>query len=578
VAADPVLEALFPPVADHAPDPAVPAREATEENGPGIGRIVDHGERGKLVAGLAINLEERTRVKIAGRMLRGVVLGQAAEHAGSAVDDPERVDVQLAVAVDGALGNCPKYINRRILRPHDATPRVAGASLPLSAEAIDLIDGADLFFISSRHGAESMDTNIRGGAPGFVRVASNSADDGVTLVYPEYSGNRLFQTLGNMRTDPAVGLTFPNFETGDVLYLSGRAEVLIGADAAAVLPHSKLAVRLTVDAARFVEDGLSFRGRLLDQSPYNPAVWRLACEIDAAGSPPGGLRDPDGRPTGVGVATLVRRTPITPTISRYAFRLSADPSSAESTEKTAALRTWRAGQHVTLDFSAQLDRGWSHMRDHDPRSLNDDYVRSFTISSAPPAFDGAGRIEPSDGAEFEITARRNGPVTRFLDRWTPGRSLSVPVLEFGGGGGFGRVATAKDESSDAATVVVVAGGVGITPLMAQAQSAPRSLRILWSVRADDLPLAVDFLELRRDLAARTTLFVTGPIGSAHEADLRSLVRLGAHVHERRMGSGDVLGAGAAGRREFHVCASPGLVASVMDWTRGEPMTVESFDY
>ena len=46
-----------------------------------------------------------------------------------------------------------------------------------------------------------MGTNHRGGSPGFVRVASNKpGPGGCTLVYPEFSGNRLYQTLGNLYT------------------------------------------------------------------------------------------------------------------------------------------------------------------------------------------------------------------------------------------------------------------------------------------------------------------------------------------------------------------------------------------
>ncbi|MFG1926468.1 pyridoxamine 5'-phosphate oxidase family protein [Cryptosporangium sp. NPDC048952] len=509
---DPVLEALFSDDAE----------------------IVDYAGRGKLVAGLAMDLEQRTRVKIAGRMLRGVVRGK---ESGS------RVDVQMAVAIDETLGNCPKYLNRKIVRPHEASPELISDRLPLDPDAVDLIGRADIFFISSRHGAESMDTNNRGGNPGFVRVLSNSDDEGVTLVYPEYSGNRLFQTLGNLKTDPTVGVTFPDFETGDVLYATGRAEILVGADAAALLPHSAVAVRIDVDAARFVRDGLPFRGRPLDPSPYNPPVRKLARELDGS--------DPAVSPTGIGTATLVGKQSITPTVSRYTFLLGSDFPQPEP---------WQAGQHVTLDFSAHLDRGWSHMRDHDPRSLNDDYVRSFTISSPPPRSGGLG------GAEFDVTARTNGPVTKLLARWRPGTTLTAAVLGFGG---VGFVDSADD-------VVVVAAGVGITPLLAQAPEvleSGRELRVLWSLRADDIPLAVDVLERIDGLAAKTDLFVTGP-GLERDA----LARLGARVHTRRVEKADVLGAGEKGQRRFYVCTGRAFRESVLDWVGGEDVHSEAFEY
>jgi NAD(P)H-flavin reductase/predicted pyridoxine 5'-phosphate oxidase superfamily flavin-nucleotide-binding protein len=517
---DPVLEALFSGIQD--------------------GRAVDH-PGGKLVSGLALDLEARTRVKLAGRMLRGVVEADPV--------DATRVDVQLAVAIDETLGNCPKYLNRKAVWTHEASPRLVSDSLPLTSEAVELIGTSDIFFLSSRHGLESMDTNNRGGAAGFVRVFSNSADEGVSLVYPEYSGNRLFQTLGNLQTDPAVGITFPDVETGDVLYLSGRAEILIGADATAVLPHSKVAVKITVEAARFVSDGLPFRGRLLDPSPYNPPVRQLAREI-------GGTVD--GRSGGIAVATLIRSYRITPTVSRHTFRLSPDPSSPQ-----ANLTPWRPGQHVTLDFSAQLDQGWSHMRDHDPASLNDDYIRSFTISSAP-----VRRSSPAnslDGVEFDITVREHGPVTRLLTRWVPGVELTVPVLGFDG---------EEDLPTPDEDLVVVAGGVGITPFMSQVQRGS----LLWTLRAEDLPLAVDVLERIGTTALGVTLFVTGELDASGQRDLQTLTRLGADIHTRRIQGDDVVRTGAPGRRRFRQCTGPGLRRSLLEWLDGEHVSSVNFDY
>ncbi|MGW2092198.1 hypothetical protein [Promicromonospora sukumoe] len=555
---DPVLEALFSGTTD--------------------GRVVDHAG-GKMVAGLAMDLEERTRVKLAGRVLRGVVVTDEAAPSGSWSEDPARVDVQLALSVEETLGNCPKYLNSKAVWTHEASPRLVSESLPLPREAVELIGRSDIFFLSSRHGsgddAESMDTNNRGGAPGFVRLFSNDADEGVVLVYPEYSGNRLFQTLGNLQTDPAVGITFPDFGTGDVLYLSGRAEVLVGADAATVLPHSKVAVKVTVEAARFVSDGLPFRGRPLAPSPYNPPVRRLAREAHGTDGRTGGVAETADGPAAIATATLVRSSRITPTVHRHTFRLSPDTLSPRAAEAFSRLAPWRPGQHVTLDFSAHLDRGWSHMRDHDPTSLNDDYVRSFTISSAPeqrPAHADGDRTGALDGVELDVTVRTHGPVTRLLSRWVPGSAPAVPVLELGGEEDL----LAPDEN-----LVVVAGGVGITPVLAhlgQGAWPGRRLPVLWSLRADDLPLAVDLLERAGQAELDVTLFVTGTLDASGQDDLETLARLGAVVRTRRIGKDDVVGAGTEGHARFWVCAGPGLRRSLLEWLDGEQVSFVSFDY
>ncbi|WP_415972808.1 pyridoxamine 5'-phosphate oxidase family protein [Rhodococcus sp. 077-4] len=506
--------------------------------------------RERLVSGLVVDLEHRGRVKIAGRMLDGVVAVKRTKTTTS--DNNERVEVQVDVAVDETLGNCPKYLNKRAITPHESSPQLITDSLPLPAEALAIIDRSDTFFISSRHGADSMDTNLRGGAPGFVRVFSNSDAEGVTLVYPEYSGNRLYQTLGNITSDRAVGVTFPDFDTGDVLYLTGRAEVLIGDAAEIVLPHSNMAVRIEIEAVRLVRDGLPFRGTLLDPSPYNPPVRRLAREVGDSGRQP---RSADRM-----LASLIHKLPITPTISRYTFRLSpGEPSKPVQ---------WRAGQHVTLDFSDRLDRGWSHMRDHDPRSLNDDFIRTFTVSSEPNTL---------GSNVFEITVREHGPVTRLLSRWTPGSDLTATVMGFGGEDDT-RYADTKPDTDD---VVVVASGVGITPFMAQAHAAHESglaLTLLWSVRAEDLALAVDVVERVGRWGVAITVFLTGQIDTDGHARLRTLEQLGARTHTRRMTDADVKAVGRVGRRQFYVCAVPSLHDAVSEWVAGEDIRFEAFDY
>ncbi|MFQ3556619.1 pyridoxamine 5'-phosphate oxidase family protein [Streptomyces gramineus] len=581
---DPALEALFSDDDGHIHRTNGEGQKSADQGRSHDGIVVRHKDGGRPAAGLVINLETRTRVKIAGRILGGAVLAEASEK-NPVVDGAEGpAEVQVALAVDETLGNCPKYLNRKAVRPHAPSPVLAGDLLPLPPDAVRLIGRSDIFFISSRHGTESMDTNNRGGAPGFVRVQSNSDTDGVVLVYPEYSGNRLYQTLGNIKTDPAVGITFPDFETGDVLYLTGRAEVMVGADAATLITRSKLAVRVTVEAARFVKDGLPFRGRFLDQSPYNPPVRRLADESSGAGPRSADDVDEEGRPVGKARATLVSAQHLTPTISRYTFRLDA-PSTAPSRAEFQHLPPWRAGQHITLDFSGTLDRGWSHMRDHDPGSLNDDYVRTFTISSPPVAVPeapdaGAEQQGPLHGVEFSITVRRNGPVTSLLANWKPGSQLSAAVLGFGGEDEVRYAEEAKDPCVDD-DIVVVAGGVGITPLITQAQpvlESGRRMRVLWSLQADDLLLAVDVLGRIDGLAAVTELFVTQTLDGRHDTELEIVRRLGAVVHTRRIGKGDVLDKSAEGKRRFYVCAGPGLRTSVLEWTSGEYVRFENFDY
>ena len=211
-----------------------------------------------------------------------------------------------------------------------------------------------MFFMSSSNHNSNLGTNHRGGPPGFVRVAKNDAS-GTVLVYPELSGNRLYQTLGNLYTTPRAGLIFPDFNTGDALYLTGTTEIILGKDAAALLPRSNLVVKIHVSAARFIKNGLSFRGEALDRSPYNPPVRYLPAEK--------ALPDAQTSNGKVIYAKFLARDRLTSTIARFRFGVS-DPQVSGR---------WMPGQYVALAFEDELSGGYSHMRDDDPQSLNDDY-------------------------------------------------------------------------------------------------------------------------------------------------------------------------------------------------------------
>ncbi|KAJ4393431.1 hypothetical protein N0V93_002641 [Gnomoniopsis smithogilvyi] len=498
------------------------------------------GGGGRVMAGLSIDLATRDRVKLGGRLVAGKV---------DLIGEEGVARVHMAMLVEESLGNCPKYLNKKTIRSHLPSPRLISDMLPISSEALALLDAADLFFLSSTDGS-TMDTNHRGGPPGFVRVISNDTQNGTQLIYPEYSGNRLYQTLGNLYVRPLVGICVPDFGTGDVLYLTGDAKILVGSDAARLLPHTKLAVKINVTAARFVRDGLPFRGDVVDFSPYNPPVRRFVGETAS-----GAVEAAEASMT----ATLVNREIITPSIARFTFTLATTKG---------GVRMWKPGQHITLDFSEELDVGWSHMRDDDPASLNDDFVRTFTISNEPDL--GVGE-EVKDGTEVQITVRRNGPATGLLWKCNLRAPLEVPVLGFGG-----EEEHRVPEVDDGREAVFVAAGVGITPALGQAPgllATGRKFRVLWSLKAEDLPLAVDVFRKIAGLAEKTTLFVTGKV--VGEGNLEGL---GSETVRRRMSQEDVLMRGEEAPRKYYLCTAPELLKLLLMWLDGQDVTYESFEY
>ncbi len=82
------------------------------------------------------------------------------------------------------------------------------------------IEGLAFFFLATADRDGRPDVSFKGGPPGFVRVI-----DGDTLAFPDYDGNGMFKSLGNLSVNPAVGLLFIDFERPRRLRVQGVATV-----------------------------------------------------------------------------------------------------------------------------------------------------------------------------------------------------------------------------------------------------------------------------------------------------------------------------------------------------------------
>ena len=436
-------------------------------------------------------------------------------------------------------------MNKKELVPQAPRPVLVSDSLPLCEPAIKLLAKADMFFISASNHGSSLSTNHRGGPPGFVRVAKNNESE-VVLVYPELSGNRLYQTLGNLYSTPKAGVIVPDFDSADALYLTSTTEILVGKDAAAVLPRSNLAIRITVTEARFVRQSLAFRGDAGERSPYNPPVRYLKTER--------GLPDIqiEGR---VVYAELLARDILTPTIGRFRFSVS---------DAEAAGR-WTPGQYVALEFDSELSSGYSHMRDDDPLSLNDDYVRTFTVSSPP---DGSLPLD-----EFEITIRNVGVVTQFLFKQNVRAGLEVPLK------GFGGTFTISQEPNE--IIPFIAGGIGITPLLAQLSGLDiKRIRLFWTLNARDVGLALDTFDRCPSLAGSTKIFLSGVEKSTllgTQTQIRKLEKFLCEIAIRRMQASDV-SEYLASCPTWYLCTGTSLRKALLVWLTGKKTIYEDFNY
>jgi len=80
------------------------------------------------------------------------------------------------------------------------------------------IEASHFFFLATADEHGHPDSSFKGGAPGFVRVSGPSE-----LVFPDYDGNGMFKSLGNIAVNPNVGLLFLDFEKPRRLRINGTA-------------------------------------------------------------------------------------------------------------------------------------------------------------------------------------------------------------------------------------------------------------------------------------------------------------------------------------------------------------------
>lgn len=145
---------------------------------------LDHDPR---IGILAIDLATRRRMRVNGRAARD----------GN----------DLVITTSEVYSNCPQYIHPQPVRP-DTT----------SAES--WVNTSDTFFLATAHPTRGADASHRGGDPGFVTF------DGARVVFPDYSGNNMFNSLGNLSMNPHCGLLFIDFDRGATLQLTGRGRVV----------------------------------------------------------------------------------------------------------------------------------------------------------------------------------------------------------------------------------------------------------------------------------------------------------------------------------------------------------------
>jgi hypothetical protein len=314
------------------------------------------------------------------------------------------------VSVDQSFGNCPQYIQLRQFRSvplADPATRIAQHLFELDAAAKATIAGADTFFVASYvdvDGQRSVDVSHRGGQPGFVRIEGNR------LTIPDFAGNLHFNTLGNLLINPKAGLLFIDFNSGDLLHLSGRTEILLeGPQIEAFQGAERL---WTFDVERVVRRpaALALRWRFDGMSPNSlmTGTWEQAAARLQAQA--------------LGDAWRPLRVVRIEAESQNIRSVYLEPADG------AGLPVFQAGQHLPLRFTIG---GQTH-------------IRTYSLSSA-----------PSDDF-FRISVKRDGLVSSHVhDEIRVGDVLQARAPQ-------GHFTVAPHERRP---LVLLAAGVGITPLL-----------------------------------------------------------------------------------------------------------------
>jgi uncharacterized protein len=103
----------------------------------------------------------------------------------------------------------------------------------------EFVERADMFFIATADEQGRPNCSYKGGEPGFVRVV-----DEQTIAFPNYDGNGMFLSMGNLLRNPEVGLLFLDFERGHRLRLNGTASIDEQDELLALWPEARLVVRV----------------------------------------------------------------------------------------------------------------------------------------------------------------------------------------------------------------------------------------------------------------------------------------------------------------------------------------------
>ena len=101
------------------------------------------------------------------------------------------------------------------------------------------IEARDMFFLATADAEGRPTCSYKGGEPGFVRVL-----DEHTLAFPNYDGNGMYLSTGNVLVNPHVGMLFIDLEKGHRMRLEGEASIDLDDPLLPEWPEAQFVVRV----------------------------------------------------------------------------------------------------------------------------------------------------------------------------------------------------------------------------------------------------------------------------------------------------------------------------------------------
>jgi hypothetical protein len=127
------------------------------------------------------------------------------------------------------------------------------------------IQRCPMVFVATADADGHPDCSYKGGLPGFMQVL-----DEKTLVFPDYDGNGMYRSWGNLRVNPKVGLLFIDFENQSRLRVNGKASISADDPARAQFPDAVFIVRMTAEQVFPACPRYIHKMQLVEYSKYAP--------------------------------------------------------------------------------------------------------------------------------------------------------------------------------------------------------------------------------------------------------------------------------------------------------------------